>query len=233
MNIFDKRRNWKIITLKLSIILIILLMLVFVISFDKKIYNKYESFTGHFNLDYDLLIESPIITPINGIITFGNPNATLTIIGFIDYESPFSKKFHEKVYSKIKEEYIDTGLVNYVVIDNPLLNIHKKSLLYAQAVHCADEQGMSEEYHNLLLTKKTVTEIDVDMFAQNLSLNYTQFRECINTKKYEFDILEEIGYAENNNIIRNPTIIIDNVKIEGVKTFKEIDKIIKEKLNID
>lgn len=232
MTIFNKDKNWKVITLKLSVILAILLIVVFGINLDKKLY-KSDSLIEYLGLDYDLFYDSFAFTPMDGSINFSNPNATLTIVEFIDYESPFSKKFHKKTYQIIKEKYIDTGLINYVIIDNPLFTIHKKSMLYAQAIHCADEQNMSELYYNLLLSKRIVNENDIYMFADNLSLNQIQFNYCIDTKKYEFNIFEGIEYSKNNNIIQTPTLIIDDIKIEGLKSSKELQEIIDKKLNLN
>lgn len=43
----------------------------------------------------------------------GNPDAKVTLVEYASYTCPHCQRFHAEVYSKIKPEYIDTGLIKF------------------------------------------------------------------------------------------------------------------------
>ena len=45
---------------------------------------------------------------------------------FTDFECPFCRRFHEQTFSQLKEQYIETGKIQYLVRDFPL-NFHKNA----------------------------------------------------------------------------------------------------------
>lgn len=47
-------------------------------------------------------------------LSFGNPDATVTIAEFASYTCPHCANFHATVFQQLKAAYIDTGLVRFV-----------------------------------------------------------------------------------------------------------------------
>ena len=74
----------------------------------------------------------------NGSPILGNPNASITLVEFGDYQCTFCYKFHQNTLNDIQIIYIDTGKVNYVYRDFPLNG--PSSILAAEASYCAGEQ---------------------------------------------------------------------------------------------
>jgi len=85
----------------------------------------------------------------------GNPDAKITIIEFADYECPFCGRFYFNTLPLIEENYIDTGLVNFVYRDFPIQSIHDNALPAALATECADDQDTFWPYHNMVFDKKS------------------------------------------------------------------------------
>jgi len=81
----------------------------------------------------------------------GNPDATVTIVEFSDFQCPFCQRFHQTTLPLILENYVDTGKVKFVYRDFPIQSIHPNGAIpTALAAECADEQGMFWEYHDRL-----------------------------------------------------------------------------------
>ncbi|NIP30380.1 MAG: thioredoxin domain-containing protein, partial [Candidatus Dadabacteria bacterium] len=83
----------------------------------------------------------------------GDLNAPVTIVEFSDYECPFCKRNHDQVFTKLKQEYIDSGKVRYVFRDYPL-GFHKKAVPAAIAANCAGEQGKYWEINDFLFQSR-------------------------------------------------------------------------------
>jgi len=72
----------------------------------------------------------------------GNPDATITIVEFSDFQCPFCQRFHQTTLPLILENYVDTGKVKFVYRDYPIQNLHPNGAIStALAAECADEQG--------------------------------------------------------------------------------------------
>ena len=71
----------------------------------------------------------------------GNPDASISIIEFSDFQCPFCAKFHETTLPQLEQNYISTGKVNFVYRDFPIQSIHPNAIPAALASECADDQG--------------------------------------------------------------------------------------------
>ena len=77
----------------------------------------------------------------------GNPEATVTIIEFGDYQCPLCRIFWKETMPRIKEQYVDTGKVQIVFRDFPQ-EVHPEASAAAMAAECAEDQGKYWEYHD-------------------------------------------------------------------------------------
>jgi len=139
----------------------------------------------------------------------GNPDATITIVEFSDFQCPFCKRFHETTLPLIQENYIDTGKVKFVYRDFPIQSLHPNGAVPAAvASECADEQGMFWEYHDKLFQnqknwERLATDGVVNEFkayADELGLNTDQFNDCLDSEKYldevKKDYQDAVSYGE-------------------------------------
>ena len=85
---------------------------------------------------------------LNGSTLLGDPNASITLIEFGDYQCTFCYKFHDDTMKKIYEKYVKKGEINFIYKDFPLNGA--RSILASEASYCAQNQDKFWEYHNRL-----------------------------------------------------------------------------------
>lgn len=214
---------WKIASIYLIVFNLILLVIFSGFVFEDKIEKKREnySFIEMSYSNYDL----------NGVETIiGSDNASLTLVLFTDYESPFCRKFDSKVLDKIKEEYVDTGKVKIIVKDSPIPEIHKNSIVASQAVKCANEQDLGFELQDLFFTHKRLDNDKIYSCAEEIGVEMDSFSECLDSQKYVNDVLINMEEAKEYDVKIVPTLFVGDVKIEGLKSYRTIEKVIEEEL---
>lgn len=85
--------------------------------------------------------------------SIGEEDAPIVVIEFTDYQCPFCERAFSTVFSQLKQDYIETGQVKYVVKDFPL-PFHPNAQKAAEAANCASDQGKYWEMHNKLFDEQ-------------------------------------------------------------------------------
>lgn len=161
----------------------------------------------------------------------GNPNATVTVVEFLDYQCPFCRRFYTNTYPEIKKNYIDTGKIKFVVRDFPLTSIHPESMASVIAASCAGEQGGNSAYfkmYNEIYTQQNKVGIDRTIFfsssdlrqwAQNIGLNMNKYDKCIinPAQKTKAQKDEQAGIAAG--VTGTPTFFINGKMIVGAQPY--------------
>jgi protein-disulfide isomerase len=75
----------------------------------------------------------------------GDPDASVKLVEFSDFECPFCKRVHTTL-QQIMVEYGEGGQVAWVYRHFPLDSLHKKARKEAQASECADELGGNDAF---------------------------------------------------------------------------------------
>lgn len=159
----------------------------------------------------------------------GSKDARVIIVEFTDYECIFCKKYFEEIFPLIKESYIDTGKVKYVLRDFPMEQ-HPQSLLAAKTANCADEQNKYWEMHELIFSNQRSWSYSNDStqtlnsYAKTLNLNQSDFEKCITNQNTADEIEKDIRDAEIYGITSTPTIFINGKKIVGAQSFERVFK---------
>ena len=154
---------------------------------------------------------------------FGDPNAPVTIIEFADYECPFCKSFFTETLPQIKEQYINTGKVRFVLRDLPLSFHEPAASKEAQAANCARDQKGDEGYflyHDEIFARtasngKGMPEADYASAASKLGLDVTAFNSCLSTEKFKDEIQGDLA-AVDQLVQDNPTAFSQGI---GTPTF--------------
>lgn len=176
-----------------------------------------------FNKVYDI--------PIGNSAVKGNPDAPITIVGFLDLQCPFSKRF-QPVINQVLEAYPEK--VKYVVKDFPL-GFHKQALPAAKAVLAAGEQGKFFEMMQLVLdNNKELNAEKYEEFAKQLGLNIAQFKSSLekNDQAWNELIKKDAMMGQRVDVRGTPTFYLNGKKTRArsLDAFKaEIDAILKAK----
>jgi protein-disulfide isomerase len=139
----------------------------------------------------------------------GSVISKLALIEFTDYQCQYCSEFVRETFPKISEQYIDKGLIRYMVMDKPL-SMHKMADSAAEASHCANDQGKYWEMHNMIMSKPEMID-NLLSYAISLNLDINKYEECLKTKKYSEFIAKELSIASKLGIQGVPGFIIASI----------------------
>jgi len=174
----------------------------------------------------------------------GNPDATVTIVEFSDFQCPFCQRFHQTTLPLILENYVDTGKVKFVYRDYPIQSLHPNGAFPAAlASECADEQGMFWQYHDKLFqTQKNWERLatkdvgnEFKTFAEELGLDANQFNDCFNSGKYLDEINNDLQDGTSYGITGTPGFFIGNdemgyIKVSGAQPYSVFQRVLDQML---
>jgi len=174
----------------------------------------------------------------------GNPDATVTIVEFSDFQCPFCKRFHETTLPLILENYVDTGKVKLVYRDYPIESLHPNgAILTALASECADEQGMFWQYHDKLFqTQKNWERLaaedvanEIKKYAVELGLDSNQFNDCFDSGKYMDEVKNDLQDGASYGITGTPGFFIGNeesgyLKVSGAQPYSSFQRVLDQML---
>ena len=174
------------------------------------------------------LIASEKIKPI----IEGNINAKVKIVVYESLTCSHCGNFHKNVYPKLKDEFLDKGLVSIEFKNFPL---DIAALNASKLAHCKND-GKANILHFLYLNQEewiqgnTIEKLNSNLKdiikKQNFSIN---FDSCIADKNIEDYILEDrIEGVKNFKINATPTIIINDKKFEKALNFKNLKKALEK-----
>lgn len=150
------------------------------------------------------------------------PEAPLTIVGFFDFQCPFSKTASATVREL---ESIYGERVNFVFRNFPLVEIHPEAMLAAQAGECAHAQNKFWQMHDKIFMASNITEENLKLYAAQIGLDETKFAECLASNQSKGLVLKDLLDGQILGVRGTPTWFIRNEKIEGAiatNTFKKI-----------
>lgn len=150
----------------------------------------------------------------------GDENAPVTIVEFSDFQCPFCSRFYSQTKSQIDENYVKTGKVKFVYADFPLESIHPQAMPAALAGRCAGEQDNFWEFHDLAFeNQQSLSDASYKQWASDLGLDTNQFNTCLDSKKYESAIRDDIQEGSANGIRGTPGFIINDRLVSGAQPF--------------
>ncbi len=140
--------------------------------------------------------------------SLGDPDAPITLVKFTDYQCPYCKRFYRNTFPALKEAYVDTGKLRFVVRDLPLA-FHANARKAAQAAHCAGDQGRFWAMHDLLYENATnLQEAALPGYAEQLSLDVPDFLDCLDSDRHLAAIDSDAAEANKSGIRGTPGFVL-------------------------
>jgi len=158
----------------------------------------------------------------------GAENPKVIIIVFSDYACSHCARFAIEAEKRIIENY--GSVVKLVFRDFPVLG--ESSYKASMAANCALEQGKFWEYHYMLFERQNEWKSNETLFysyAEELGLNSTQFRECLDSEKYREEIEKDVEDAKSYGVTGTPTFFINGEMVVGYKSYESFAYLIEEK----
>ena len=168
------------------------------------------------------------------IISIGSHEAVVKIKIFSSLTCPHCADFHMNVVSKIKENYLESGKVQLIFIDFPL---DRAAFNASKLLHCLDKEKRMNFLDIIYKDQKKWTDgsnledinKNLKKIVKNLGISSEKFDKCVIDEEISDKILNErIDASKKYSINSTPTIIINEKKLEGSASFKNIKKKIEK-----
>ena len=165
----------------------------------------------------------------NHFVVLGPDSATVKIKIFSSFTCSYCANFHFNVIPEIKKEYIDSGKVKLIFIDFPL---DQAAFNASKLLHCIDQKqqmgflDIIYETQNKWTDGSSIEDINKNLkkIVKNLGISSEQFDKCLTDEVISDKILNKrIEANQKYSINSTPTIIINEEKLEGSASFKNIE----------
>jgi len=177
------------------------------------------------------LISNTIQASENNILNIGNSEAKITIKVFSSLTCPHCANFHNKIFIKLKKEYIDTKKVK---LEHHGFPLDLAALNAEKILRSVTDNEKSFQLLTIIYEKQNEWAVGSDIdkinnslkkIAINFGLSTLAIDKFINDEKIQDQILNErINAQKNYNISSTPTIYINEKKYEGKHEFKSFKK---------
>ena len=168
------------------------------------------------------------------VFSIGSPEAIVKIKIFSSLTCPHCANFHMNVLPKIKENYLESGKVQLIFIDFPL---DQAAFNASKLLHCLDKEkrinflDIVYKDQEKWTSGSNLEDINKNLkkIVKKLGISSEKFEKCIIDEKISDKILN--GRIEANkkySITSTPTIVINEKKLEGSTSFKNIKKRIEK-----
>ncbi len=165
-------------------------------------------------------------------MSWGSPNAPVTLIKYMSLTCPHCKRFHAEVYPVLKRDYIDTGKVRFIMREFP---IGKSSGTATVALRCASPDKYLDLYGRFMnqqaqwVSQEVRTDAIFRVAAQ-AGVTQEQFNTCMSNQTLvsQLNAVKErgrkLGVIGTPNFFVNGKLVKSTVGIAELKAM--IDPII-------
>jgi Na+/H+ antiporter NhaA len=142
----------------------------------------------------------------------GPMEAPVTVVEYGDFECPYCG-MAEPVVRELLREF---GDVRYVWRHLPLIDVHPRAQMAAEAAEAAAEQGAFWEMHDLLLAHQDALRLDdlID-YAEQLGLDVDRFTNDLREHAGADRVAEDVDSADLSGVSGTPTFFINGRRHYG------------------
>ena len=175
----------------------------------------------------------------NGSPILGSPNAPVTLVEFGDYQCHFCNVFFHSTEDEILQTYVETGKVKMIFKDFNIIG--PDSVNASHGAHCAKDQGLFWEYHDILYSNWTgenngwASSENLLKFAQEINLDVDQWSECMINGDNSQIILSSNENARSLELTGTPAFFVigpdgKTTRLFGAQPFETFENIFEVEL---
>lgn len=148
---------------------------------------------------------------------------------FSDYACPYCIQHFKQTFPKLRERFIDTGVIQYRVKDFPL-DSHPQARQAASAAQCAGGQGAYWAMHDaLFLARGVYSESLIDTLAKPKHVDAKAFKYCLEHQASSDWLAKDLSLARSLGIDGTPAFVVGKIKqqrlveyrvLSGVQSFE-------------
>lgn len=159
----------------------------------------------------------------------GNPEATIDVIEYSDFECPFCLR-HVDSINQMLAEYGDRVRLAYRHFP---LSFHPEAQKAAEASECAAEQGKFWEMHDKIFEANAAGTMGVEtwkQYAADLGLNTGQFNDCLDSGKYAQAVQDDYNEGTAAGVQGTPATFINGQMVSGAVPYEQLKAAIEAQL---
>ena len=171
------------------------------------------------------------------ILSIGKSNAKITVKVFSSLTCPHCANFHTVVFSNLKKDYIDKGLVRF---EHHAFPLDLAALNAEIVVRCQTNNIKKFELLEEIYKEQKTWAIGSDIkkindlikkIGSNFNLSEEKMDACLENDSVQDEILNErIEAQKKYKIDSTPTVIVNEKKYSGKIDYKNFKKVIEKNL---
>ncbi len=171
------------------------------------------------------------------ILSIGKSNAKITVKVFSSLTCPHCANFHTAVFSNLKKDYIDKGLVRF---EHHAFPLDLAALNAEIVVRCQTNNIKKFELLEEIYKEQKTWAIGSDIkkindlikkIGSNFNLSEEKMDACLENDSVQDEILNErIEAQKKYKIDSTPTVIVNEKKYSGKIDYKNFKKVIEKNL---
>jgi protein-disulfide isomerase len=157
----------------------------------------------------------------------GKEDAPVKIVEFGDFKCPSCKAFEQQIFPLLKEEFIDTGKVQFYFINHPIVG--QDSVIAAvvgEAVYGQSEEAFWK-YHEMVYKNQGSHDAEwatldflIGLIEEEIpEVDIEQLENDLNEKSFEADLKQDEEEADMAGVTGTPTLFINGVEVDLEDSF--------------
>jgi protein-disulfide isomerase len=161
--------------------------------------------------------------------SIGKADAPVTIIEYMSMTCPHCAAFHRETFDAIKEKYVDTGKVRFILREFPLDNKAMAAIMLARCAPEGQYFPLVSALFKSQMTWATADDVRAALLQMSKLAGFTQesFQACLTNQKLLDDVLKvrETG-GQDFGVNSTPTFFINGQRYAGGMSVAEMSAII-------
>lgn len=166
----------------------------------------------------------------------GNPNASISVIEFSDFECPFCARLHPTLIRLIKEHED----VNWVYRHLPLTSIHRRALAASIASECVAKLGGNDAFWSFTDTvfanQHALSDTLYRDTARDLGVDSGALASCMEDRAIEDEIVRDLNEARSVGGSGTPFVVVvgpdgELTSFSGALPYEQIASVIEQVRN--
>lgn len=155
-------------------------------------------------------------------IFVGNPDATVTLMEFGEYENEDCAKANE-VVKRLLEEF--EGKIKFQFRHFPLTKIHQRSMKAGEAAVAASQAGKFWEMHNILFdNRRQLGTTSLKLYSKEAGVSNKHFLDDLINSTYGWQVRNDLNEGIERGVRDVPAFFVNGQLVSGKPTFENLSK---------
>ena len=173
-------------------------------------------------------------------LLIGDSSALVTVVEYFDYKCPNCNTFHRTIKPELQAKYGEDR-INFELRATPIIG--PDSARAARGAYCSAEQGLFNEYHDLVMNymwdnyyksgnfaaefEDILTEQEILTITETLALDEASFSQCLSSLKYNPALDRDLLAAADDGVRGTPGFVIGEQSFVGTQPLSVFEALIE------